>query len=138
MDIFSFGSSNDLRELEDGLVEMERVSNQIVLAFGLSILRIEEGGLWKQSGLPNLRAYQIQNLERLGIPKQTISTRRRIARGYLENRDVLSGVNLNDKLSKLIFLKAAREKYGDEVAMRHFMSDSYREWIAFVGQRMAK
>jgi hypothetical protein len=135
MDIFSFGSSDDLRELEDGLVDLEHAYNQIALAFGLTILRIEEGGLWKQSGLNNLREYRMQNLAKLGIPKQTISTRRSIARGYMDNKDILEGVSLSGRLSKLIRLSKARKIYGDETAMQHFLNDPWAEWNSFVHGR---
>ena len=133
MDIFEFGKSDDLVDLEKGLLEMEKVMDQIVLAYGLTILRIEEEGLWKQSKAPNLWTYQINHLQELGIPKQTISNRRRIARGYMANKDLLEGVDLRDRLSKLIHLSKAIEKYGKEDAMKHFLSDSWREWTAYVG-----
>lgn len=133
MDLFSFGSSDDLNELEQGLLEMQKVMDQVVLAFGLTILRIEEEGLWHQSGLPNLWTYRVEHLDQLAIPKQTISTRRRIARGYMENKTLLEGIDLTDKLSKLIHLSRAIEKHGRNAALKHFQEDSYREWEAFVG-----
>lgn len=132
MDLFSFGSSDDLKELEQGLLEMRKVMDQIVLAFGLTVLRIEEEGLWKQSGLPNLRTYQIEHLEQLNIPRQTISTRRRIARGYMENKKYLGEVDLTDNLSKLIHFSRAVAKHGEAETLKHFQEDTLSEWEDFV------
>lgn len=132
MDLFSFGKSDDLQELEQGLLEMRKVMDQIVLAFGLTVLRIEEEGLWQQSGAPNLRAYRIKHLERLNIPKQTISTRRRIARGYMENKKALEGIDLTDNLSKLIHFSRAVSKHGKYETLKHFQEDTLAEWEKFV------
>lgn len=131
MDLFSFGQSDDLNELEQGLLEMRKVMDQIVLAFGLTVLRIEEEGLWKQSGAPNLRTYRIEHLERLKIPKQTISNRRRIARGYMENKKALEGISLTDNLQKLVHFSRAVSKYGKAETLKHFQEDTLEEWEKF-------
>ncbi len=131
MDIYSFGSSDSLSEVEQGLKELDKVANQIVLAYGMALLRIEEGGLWAQSGAPTLRVYQRAHFRQLGLPKSTVSTRRAIARGYMDNLDVLKGRDVSNRLSNLVDLSRARKNHGDEAALAHFWKDDWRAWIKF-------
>ena len=121
-----------LADLEEALVDMEKALSLLELAYGLTLIRIEKDGIWKESGAPNLPAYQIEQLDQLGIPKTILSTRKMIARGYMETKDDLGGLPLQGDLSRLIDLPRVIKAKGKEDALYHFKNDSWRDWEAYV------
>ena len=132
-DVFSFTESQDLDDLEEGLVYLENLSDKIQIVQGLTILRIENSGIWRQHH-ETLREYRIDQVARLGIPKQTISDRRKVARGYLLCQDLLRGVSLRGRTTKLAYLPEVVDALGQKAAMELFTSSSARVWQAKVAE----
>jgi hypothetical protein len=126
-DVFSFAESDNLEELEHGLVYLEGLADKIQLVQGLTILKIENSGMWRRTH-ETLREYRIDQVARLGIPKQTVSDKRKIAQGYLACRDLLKNVSLRGRVSKLPDLPDVVDSFGQKVAMDLFMNASARDW----------
>lgn len=126
-DIFSFVDSDDLAELEQGLVYLEGLVDRIHLMQGLTILRIENSGMWRRTH-ETLREYRIDQVARLGIPKQTVSDKRKIAQGYMACHELLKGVSLRGRVSKLPDLPDMVDALGAQAAIDLFTKSSARAW----------
>lgn len=127
-DVFSFAESENLEDLEHGLVYLEGLADRIQLVQGLTILKIENSGMWRRTH-ETLREYRIDQVARLGIPKQTISDKRKIAQGYMLCRDLLVGVSLRGRVTKLRDLPDVVDALGGKVALDLFMNSSARAWL---------
>jgi hypothetical protein len=128
-----FIKSMDLGILENGIKHIGRAMDVLSLAQGVAIVKIESEGLWKQAGFPNLRAYRIEQNERLGIPRSTISHRRTTAEIWLKYRKALGKVDLTGKISSLIFFDDAVVRHGLKEALAGLKAMSFRafaEWAS--------
>jgi hypothetical protein len=88
--------------------------------------------LWRQGGFPNLRAYRVQQSERLGMPSATISARRRCAEAWIDHRKDLRNIPLEGRVSKLRYFNQALRLCGDKKeTLKHFREDSNKEFAAW-------
>jgi hypothetical protein len=126
-----FMDSEDLELVEDGIRKIGVTSDLLALVQGVAIVRIEREGLWRQGGFDNLRAYRIAQLDRLGLPKSTISNRRKIAEAWLSNKKLLRRVNLSGNVQKLLMLEDALDRHPTKAAIDAFKGLSYREFQTF-------
>lgn len=131
-----FLDGSDLEQVEEGIRKIQVTSDLLALVQGVAIVKVEQEGLWRQGGYDNLRAYRIDQLERLGIPKQTLSRRRAVAEGYLNNRKMLGKMSLAGHVEKLAYLDEALRKYERRDILAHFKADSIRAFIAWVRPRI--
>jgi hypothetical protein len=131
--------SDNLETIETGARTFARSAELLALVTGMAIIRIERDGLWMQAGFDNLRAYRIAQKERLGLPKQTISTYRKIAESWLENRKLLARVPLEGHISKLSYFSAALAYHQDsKLVVDHFKRDSFDEFRSFARPDLAR
>lgn len=130
-----FVEAMDLEILEAGIQKIGTASDVLALVQGVAILRVEQTGLWRQAGYDNLRAYRIDQADRLKMPRSTISTRRAIAQAWLDNIKSLRTLELSGHVQKLVFLPEAIEKYGRKEAIAHLKADTYREFKAWAKPR---
>jgi len=116
---------------------VESTSELLALVQGIAVVKIEREGLWHQGGYHSLQEYRIAQNERLGMPRQTLSHRRKMAEGYLDNRKLLARVPLAGNLLKLELLSEALTVYEDRrEVLQHFKADSYREFLEWVRPRI--
>lgn len=127
-----FLDATSLDEIEEGIRSIEMASDLLALVQGVAIVKVEREELWRQAGFETLRAYRSSQLERLGMPKQTVSSRRRTAEGFLENRRLLGDMKLTGHVSKLALLSEALRKHDRREVLRHFKTDSFRAFKAWV------
>lgn len=128
-----FIDSDDLEKIEDGIRSVGEVSDFLALVQGIAIVRIEREGLWRQAGFESLHEYRISQNERLGLPRQTISVRRKMGEGYIDNRKLLSRVKLKGNLTKLALLSDALRAHEDpREVLAHFKADTFRDFRDWV------
>ena len=128
---------NSLEALEDGIRKIEATTDALALVQGIGILKIEREGLWMQGDYPNLQSYRQAQGERLGMPRSTISRRRKTAEGYLDNRKLLGKTPLSGNISKLAYLNDALRIHERREVLAHFKGDSFREFEAWAYPRLA-
>lgn len=125
-----------LDAIEDGIRKANGVSDMIAVVQGVAILKIEREGLWRQAGYDNLRAYRIDQASRLGMPKQTVSNRRKIGDAWLQYSKMLGKMKLEGHVSKLRLLDEAVRTRGDKKAvLEHFRNDTYLEFQDFAQKK---
>lgn len=132
-----FLDGRDLAEMEAGIQKIATATDLLTLVAGVAIVKIEREGLWRQGGYDNLRAYRIDQAERLAMPASTISNRRRIAEAWLSYRKPLSRYDLSGHVQKLVYLEDAVALHGKQKALSSFWSMSYREFKAFARPSLA-
>jgi hypothetical protein len=131
-----FMDGEDLESIEDGIRKIAVTSDLLALIQGVAIVRVEREGIWRQGGFDNLRAYRIAQGERLGMPRSTISLRRKTAEGWLDNRKLIGKFALAGHVSKLTLLSEALRKFEDRrEVIAHFKADTYREFRDLVRPR---
>jgi hypothetical protein len=125
----SFLYSDSLEDIESGAKSLGRSSEVLALVTGMAILRIERDGLWSQAGFHNLREYRIAQKDRLGLAGSTITYYRRLAGAWIDYRKVLARIPMDGRISKLVYLPAAMERYQDtKTVLDHFKRDSWEEF----------
>ena len=127
-----FLSTRDLEEIEEGIRQIQYTGDLLALVQGIAICKIEREGLWMQADYPNLRAYRIDQLERLGMPKSTVSRRRQVGEGFLDNRKSLGKFPLHGHVEKLRYLNEAVRRFGKRDAVGKFKTMSFREFVDWV------
>lgn len=128
-----FIDSDDLEQIEAGIRRVEATTDLLALIQGIAVVKIEREGLWRQGGYETLQGYRTAQNERLGLPRQTLSNRRKMAEGYLDNRKLLARVSLDGHLTKLALLSEAIRVHGDRrEVLSHFKADTYREFRDWV------
>jgi hypothetical protein len=130
-----FVEADDLEALEEGVRKLGQGVDVLALYQGLGILKIEREGLWRQAGFQTLRAYREAQGERLGMPRQTISRRRKVAEGYEDNRRMLQNVSLEGRVEKLALLNRALRIHEKRDVLAHFKVDSYRDFALWISPR---
>jgi hypothetical protein len=128
-----FIGTSDLHEIEEGIHKIEATSDLLALAQGIAIIKIEREELWRQDGYENLRSYRVAQAERLQMPASTVSGRRRVAEGYIDNRKLLAHVPLAGNVRKLALLEDALRLHDRREVLAHFKADSLRafeEWVS--------
>lgn len=127
-----FLESRDLGTLEDGVRRLGEVSDLMGLVQGLAICKIELEGLWQEAGYANLRAYRVDQADRLGLPLSTISNRRKVGEAWMRWGKAIGRFKMTGHVRKLLFLNAAMENHrSQEKVLEHFKKDSSREFEAW-------
>jgi hypothetical protein len=130
--VIDFIDASDLEQIEQGIREIQSTTDLLSLVQGIAVLKIEREGLWMQAGYHSLNEYRIAQNQRLGMPRQTLSRRRMVAEGYLDNRKSLGSFPLHGHVEKLGLLNQAVKQYGRRDAISHFKKDTFKafsEWI---------
>jgi len=133
--VIDFIDSASLEQIEDGIRKIQDTSDLLALVQGVAIVKIEREGLWMQAGFNNLKNYRIAQNERLGMPRQTVSRRRQVGEGYLDNRKLLGKFSLHGHVEKLRLLNDAVRMFGKKEAVALFKSSTLREFIEAVRPR---
>ena len=76
--------SESLKDEEADIVSIQVTTDLLGLVQGVKIARIEREGLWRQGKWSNLRAYRIDQAERLKFPKSTLSLRRAWGEAWID------------------------------------------------------
>ena len=130
-----FMDAADLETIEGGLRRLDGGIALLALIQGLGILKIEREGLWMQGGFHTLQGYREAQGKRLGMPRQTISNRRKCAEGFEDNRKLLAKVPLEGNVSKLALLNEALQLHEKKEVLVHFKADSYQEFLSWIRPR---
>lgn len=130
-----FLGAQDLETIEEGIRQIQVTSDILALVQGVAIVKVEQESLWRQAGYDNLRAYRIAQLERLGMPKQTVSRRRAVGGAYLTHRKLLGKTPLVGNVEKLRYLDEALRQHERRDVLSHFKRDSLREFVAWIRPR---
>jgi len=125
-------SSDSLEEMEALVRRLDDGTEFLALVLGIAVVRIEREALWMQAGFPNLQTYRVAQNERLGIPRQTLSRRRKCAEAFIDNRRLFARMDLSGHLSKLQYVPVALKAYDRREVLAHFKADSFREFRAWV------
>lgn len=132
-----FIDSPELEVIEDGIRQIQGTTDLLSLIQGVAIVRIEQEGLWRQAGFDTLHAYRIVQNERLGMPRQTVSRRRLVGEGWLDNRKALGKFPLSGHVEKLRLLNQAVALFGKKDAIASFKAMSFREFDEWIRPRVA-
>jgi hypothetical protein len=124
--------TDDLEREESDVSHIQVTTDILGLVQGVKIARIEREGLWRQGGYDNLRSYRIAQLERLGIPRSTLSVRRIWGEAWIDYNKVLRKLPIRGNCSKLNLFDAAMRTHEAREVLDHFKRDSLREWESWV------
>lgn len=126
--------SDNLEEIENGIKQAYLGVEASILVIALAIVKIEREALYIQAGYTSLTDYLNNSELRLKMPKQTVTTYKRIGEAYLKYKNELQkyGFIETGNLNKLRYLEAALEKHEDKNAVFKMLNTAtFREFLEF-------
>ena len=128
-----FLQSDDLKIIEDGIREIRKGVNTGILAMGMGFLKIEYQAIYTQiPGCKSYMQYLMEASDRVDMPRSTISTYKRMAEIYFQNKSKLqrAGFMVENHTYKLLYLEVALETHKDnpEEVFKRIIADSVRQF----------
>jgi len=126
-----FVFSEKLEDIEQGIIRTGRGVDTANLAIAVAIDRIERERLYLQGGFSSASEYFSQSLGKLNLPKQTLSSYRKIGRVYFQYRSQLQKINFNPSgnLNKLRFMEEALKLHSLDEVLEQIQKMTLRQFI---------
>ncbi|WP_028973604.1 hypothetical protein [Spirochaeta cellobiosiphila] len=128
-----FVFSPSLENIENGINTSVRGIDTVNLAIAVALDRIEREKLYEQKGYKSSSEY-FNKSNNLNLPKQTLSSYRKIGRAYFQYRKELQSINFNPvgNFNKLRFLDEALQRFSVEEVLENIQIMSLRKFMDWV------